>query len=137
MLTKFGINDKNKEVISYIFFGGLTTVVNYIVYFLFTRVFHVDYLVSNWFAWAFAVLFAYLTNRKWVFQSTAQGFGPRMREFLAFVAARLVSLGMDMAIMYVGVSVLGIGDFWVKTVSQVVVIAANYVFSKVFVFRKA
>lgn len=126
---------KRKEVFSYLFFGVLTTLVNYIVYFLLTRAFHVEYLWANGMAWVAAVLFAYFTNRKWVFSSQVKGFGPRLREFTAFVAARLLSLGIDMGIMYVGVSVLQIGDFWVKTASQVIVIVANYLFSKLFVFR--
>lgn len=126
---------KNREVFAYLFFGVLTTLVNYIVYFIATRLFHVPYLWANALAWVLAVLFAYITNRRWVFISKNPSI---ISEMSRFFAARLASLGIDMAIMYIGIDVLGFGekDFWVKTLSQVVVILLNYIFSKIFVFRE-
>lgn len=128
----------NREIMSYLVFGVLTTVVNYIVYFACTRLFHIDYLVSNGLAWILAVLFAFVTNRRWVFQSEAEGFSEVFVEGVRFFGGRVASLILDMAIMYVGISLMGLGDydFWVKTVSQVAVIVSNYAISKFFVFRK-
>ena len=129
---------RRREVFAYLFFGVLTTVVNYIVYGLATRIFAINYLASNALAWLFAVLFAYLTNRRWVFQSRATGFGAQGLEFLRFVGGRVASLGIDMGIMFLGITVLHLAayDFWVKTVAQIFVVVSNYAISKYFVFRE-
>lgn len=125
------------EVLSYLVFGVLTTVVNYIVYFFLTRALSVNYLIANGAAWVIAVLFAYVTNRKFVFESTSTTTSERLQELVKFVGGRVASLAADMLIMYIGIDLLGLGaqDFWVKTFSQVVVIVMNYVISKWFVFK--
>lgn len=129
---------RRREVLAYLFFGVLTTVVNYIVYGLATRVFAINYLASNALAWLFAVLFAYFTNRRWVFQSRATGLDAQGLEFLRFVGGRIASLGIDMGIMFLGITVLHLAtyDFWVKTVAQIFVVVSNYAISKYFVFRE-
>ncbi|MDY3052012.1 MAG: GtrA family protein [Ndongobacter sp.] len=132
------ILNKYRELITYLIFGVLTTLVNYVVYFVATRILRIDYLPANGLAWIISVLFAYWTNRKWVFQSTARGFRAIAPEAGRFIGGRVSSLILDMGIMYIGITLMGLGayDFWVKTVSQVVVIVANYVISKYFVFQK-
>ena len=65
---------KYKEVIAYLFFGGLTTVVNIVAYFVCTSIFALNYLVANAIAWVASVAFAYVTNRTWVFESKVKGF---------------------------------------------------------------
>ncbi len=137
---------KYKEPILYVFFGGLTTVVNYIVYFSCTAGLKLGWSAATVLAWVGAVLFAYVTNRKWVFESRTKGARKVALEFLEFVAARLLSLGMEWVTLkllldilhmntYVYAS-LPVGEFAAKTVAQVIVIVANYVFGKWFVFRK-
>lgn len=137
---------KYKEPILYVFFGGLTTVVNYIVYFSCTAGLKLGWSAATVLAWVGAVLFAYVTNRKWVFESRTKGARKVALEFLEFVAARLLSLGMEwvtlkllLDVLHVNTYVyasLPVGEFAAKTVAQVIVIVANYVFGKWFVFRK-
>lgn len=128
---------KYREPITYLFFGVLTTVVNYIVYFVATRGLSLHYMVATVFSWATAVTFAFFTNRKWVFQSLADSSREKWAEFLKFVGGRLLSLLLEAAIMFIGVELLRLGryDWAVKTVAQVGVVVSNYFLSKFFVFK--
>jgi putative flippase GtrA len=127
---------KYKEVIAYLFFGGLTTVVNIVAYFVCTSIFALNYLVANAIAWVASVAFAYVTNRTWVFESKVKGFSAILREVTAFVGCRVLSGVMDMAIMFVSVDLIGIPDGIAKFITQVVVVVLNYLFSKLIIFRK-
>lgn len=129
---------KYREVIMYLIFGVLTTVVSLAIYYglVFTIIDPNNGImlqIANFISWFGALIFAYVTNRKFVFQSHEQN---KVKEALSFAGARLVTLFMDMAIMFVGVTLMHGNDKIVKLISQVVVIVANYVFSKIFVFRK-
>jgi len=126
----------NKEVLLYLIFGVLTTAVNFIVYTFFTRVLLVDELISNIFAWVFAVTFAYVTNKKYVFSSKSTTAKQLTKELTSFFLARLFSLGVDMSIMYIGIRVLFVFDMYVKLFSQVVIVILNYVLSKFIIFKK-
>lgn len=127
--------DKYKDMIPYVIFGVLTTVVNIVAYWLFYRVFHVYMMVSNIIAWFASVLFAYLTNRKWVFHSEAETFEDYRKEILAFFAARLGTGILDWLIMFIFAKQLGLNDMVIKIVSNVVVIVLNYVASKFWIFK--
>ncbi len=127
---------KYREVILYVFFGVLTTLVNWGSYWALADVLHIPYLASTVIAQILAILFAYVTNRKWVFESKAHGFKEILGEMLRFFSARGVSLLLDLGCMYLGVDLLHINDKLMKLLANVVVVAANYVFSKLFVFRK-
>lgn len=127
---------KYREVILYAFFGALTTLVNWGSYWALADVLRIPYLASTVIAQVLAILFAYVTNRKWVFESRACGFKEVMGEMLRFFSARGVSLLLDLGCMYVGVDLLHINDKLMKLLANVVVVIANYVFSKLFVFRK-
>ena len=126
---------KYKEVISYLFFGVLTTVVNFVVYFACTDGLHINYLAATAVSWVAAVLFAYVTNRKWVFGSKVSGFMPILREMAVFVGCRVFSGVMDMGIMFISVDMIGISDRIAKFVTQVAVVVLNYIFSKIIIFR--
>lgn len=126
---------KYREVILYVFFGGLTTVVNWVSYWFCADIIHMDYLWSTVVAQVLAILFAYVTNRIWVFESKVHGFREIMKEMLRFFSARLVSFFIDLGCMYVGVDLLHINDKLMKLLSNVVIVITNYVFSKLFVFR--
>ena len=126
---------KYKEVISYLFFGVLTTVVNFVVYFACTDGLHINYLAATAVSWVAAVLFAYVTNRKWVFESKVSGFMPIPREMAVFVGCRVFSGVMDMGIMFISVDMIGISDRIAKFVTQVAVVVLNYIFSKIIIFR--
>lgn len=127
---------KYKEIIAYLFFGVLTTIVNIVVYFVCTSVLGLNYLVANAISWVVSVAFAYVTNRTWVFQSKVKGFSAIVREMTAFVGCRLLSGAMDMVIMFVSVDVIGIPDSVAKFITQVAVVVLNYLFSKLIIFRK-
>ena len=99
---------KYKEVISYLFFGVLTTVVNFVVYFACTDGLHINYLAATAVSWVAAVLFAYVTNRKWVFESKVSGFMPILREMAVFVGCRVFSGVMEMGNMIFSVDMIGI-----------------------------
>ena len=126
---------KYKEVISYLFFGVLTTVVNFVVYFACTDGLHINYLAATAVSWVAAVLFAYVTNRKWVFESKVSGFMPILREMAVFVGCRVFSGVMDMGIMFISVDMIGISDRIAKFVTQVAVVVLNYILSKIIIFR--
>ena len=129
---------KYKEIINYVIVGGLTTFVSLGVYYgLVLTVLDpkkpLQLQAANVISWIAAVTFAYVTNRRFVFEShNKQVF----REILSFFTARVGTLLMDMAIMFVGTTVLHFSDKIVKLVVQVIVLVANYVLSKLWVFRK-
>ncbi len=127
---------KYREMILYLVFGGLTTLVNIFSYFVLTDLGHIDYLVSTAIAWVLSVLFAYFTNRVWVFQSTASGAGALFKEMGSFFACRLFSGAVDLGIMFLCVSILGWPDKLIKILANVLVIILNYLFSKLFIFKK-
>lgn len=129
---------KYKEVISYLIFGVLTTVVSLVVYYLSVFTFlspdnAFELQIANIISWIAGVCFAYFTNRKYVFESKEEN---KLKEAGKFVLARVVTLVMDMAIMWIGVTLLHRNDKIIKLISQIVIIVSNYVFSKIFVFRK-
>lgn len=127
---------KYKELILYVFFGGLTTLVNWGGYWLLADVFHVPYLWATAIAQIASILFAYVTNRIWVFESKAKGAGPIFWEMVRFFGCRAASFVLDLLCMRVGVGGLHINDKVMKLLSNVIVVIVNYVFSKLLVFRK-
>ena len=132
---------KYKEIINYLIFGVLTTVVSLATkYLLLFTILDASNAVQLQIAvvtsWVTACLFAYITNRIWVFESKSKEI---LKEMTKFFAARLATLGMEMLIMFIFVTVLGLNtDMWVVVwtlVSQVVIIIGNYVLSKLIVFK--
>lgn len=121
-----------KELISYIFFGILTTVVNIVVYYIFGDVLGINYVISNIIAWFLSVLFAYITNRIWVFESENDNI---LKEIILFFGGRLFSGVVDTLLMVLFIEVLLIGDFISKIIIQVIVVILNYVISKLIVFK--
>lgn len=126
----------NKEIILYLVFGILTTAVNFIVYSVATRLFSIEELLANALSWLIAVIFAYITNKLFVFSSKSWTFEIITKELSGFLTARVFSLGVDTLIMFLGIKILLMFDLYVKLFSQVVVVILNYVLSKYFVFKK-
>ncbi len=126
---------KYREIILYIFFGGLTTFVNWGSYWLLTDLLQVQYMAAAFWAQIISILFAYVTNRTWVFDSKVRGAKGIVVEMVKFFGARGISLLLDMACMFIGVDLLRMNDKVTKVISSVAVVIANYVFSKLFVFR--
>ena len=127
---------KHRETILYIVFGVLTTLVNIAAYYVLTRWLAADAAIAAAVAWLLSVLFAYGTNRKWVFESRANGLRAVLAEMIAFFAARLATGLMDIGIMALFVDALHWPDMPVKIASNVLVVILNYAFSKLIVFRK-
>ena len=136
------IYKKYEEVINYLVMGGLATVVNlgvkYALLFTILDAENATQLqISVIISWIAACLFAYFTNRIIVFKSKSKHI---IKEFLSFISARLLTLGMEMLIMFIFVTALGLNsDLWVviwSIVAQIVVIVSNYFFSKLFIFKK-
>lgn len=152
---------KYREIIMYIIFGALTTLVSIVTYFIIRSVFPDEQsapvflkwtyrlsfgdgdsstILPNIISWIVSVTFAYITNRIWVFRSKVKGLSKNIVQALSFYAARLFTLFVDIAIMYLLVNLPaiqnGVYEFCVKIFSNIVVLVLNYVFSKVFIFRK-
>lgn len=134
----FEIYKKNKEIINYLIVGALTTVVSLAVYYLCVFTFlnpenALQLQIANILSWIAGVAFAYFTNRKFVFESKEENI---LREATKFTSSRLITLALDMIIMWLGVTILKANDKIIKLLSQVVVIVGNYILSKIFVFKK-
>lgn len=129
---------KYKEIISYLIFGVLTTIVSLAVYYISVFTFlnpdnSIQLQIANILSWIAGVAFAYFTNRKYVFESKNEN---KLKEATKFVSSRITTLLLDMFIMWLGVTILHFSDKLIKLVSQVLVIIGNYVLSKLFVFKK-
>lgn len=123
-----------RELIDYAFFGGLTTVVNIVVFFILDTGFQWPYLIANAIAIILSILFAYITNKIWVFKSNTQNARETFLEFFRFLGFRLISGLADMLTMWVLVDLLTIDTSLSKLATQFIVVVLNYVFSKFFIF---
>lgn len=133
---------KYKEIINYLIFGVLTTIVNLVTkYILLFTIFDASNPIQLQstiiVSWIVAVLFAYFTNRKFVFESTNKN---KLKEFISFIIARISTLLLEMIIMWFFVTLLKLNsNLYViifTIIAQVAVVIGNYVFSKLFVFKK-
>ena len=134
MIKKFC--DKYSDMIPYLIFGVLTTLVNIAAYWLLAHPLGLPTVPSTVIAWVLAVLFAYVTNRKWVFHSEATTRQEIIKEGVSFYLCRLGTGVLDWLGMYVMVVVLHWNDLIVKVALNIVVIVLNYVASRLIVFRK-
>lgn len=128
--------NRYKDLIPYLFFGVCTTIVNIVVYWLCAHVLGMGVMISTVTAWILAVLFAYFTNRKWVFHSEARGIECISKEIAAFFSCRLTTGVLDWLMMYVFVERLHFNDVLIKTIANILVIVLNYIASKWIIFRK-
>lgn len=128
---------RSQSVIAYLVFGVLTTVVNVVSYWACARALRLPTMPSTIIAWVLAVGFAYVTNRKWVFQSDAHTFAEILSETARFFSARLATGVVDWLCMFLFVEILGFDDLIVKFLANAVVIILNYVASKLLVFRSS
>jgi len=126
---------KYKEIILYLIFGGLTTLTNIVAYIVFARVFHMELVAANGTALALSILFAYITNKIFVFESRTETWKEGLQEFVSFIVCRLATAVLDMFLMYVTVTVFGFYDLLMKVIVNIVVIVLNFVFSKLVIFK--
>ena len=127
---------KNREVVLYLLFGFLTTVLNVIVFAGCVRLLNFGILVSNVFAWIISVLFAYLTNRRFVFDSRASSAIDIIKECLVFFAGRIGTGIFDIIAVYIVVEILLFNDIITKIVVNFLVVVFNYLISKFLVFKR-
>mgnify|MGYP004548457507 CR=1 FL=1 len=125
---------KNKEILLYLFFGGLTFLVSISSYAVFNIRIGWNALTANIVSWILAVAFAYTTNRIWVFESSTDRGSNLIKEITCFVGGRIATLVIEELILFIFITELEMNSILVKIVAQVVVIVLNYVISK-FVFR--
>ena len=138
-MKKFiNIYHKYKEIINYLIFGFLTTLICLSVYYILTSTIlnpnnPILLQISNILSWTSGVIFAYITNKKYVFNSKNKNI---KKEFTSFIIARLITLFIDMIIMFIGVTIIKGNDKIIKIIYQIVVIISNYLFSKLIIFKK-
>lgn len=142
----------NREVLSYLFFGVLTTLVALLMFYLPDKLFSAvgymgvvhyatgsakdfSYIESNVISWICAVAFAFVTNKLFVFESHSWERRTVLREAGTFVGGRLATLLVDTAMMFLFVTVIGMHEMLAKLIVQVVIVILNYVISKLIVFR--
>ena len=124
---------RNKSVILYIFFGGLTTIVSIGSFAFFNILLSINELISNAISWIMAVIFAYITNKIWVFNSNSKG-KTIIKEIVAFFSGRITTFGIEEILLFIFVTWLKFNGLVIKTMAQVFVLIANYFISKIFVF---
>ena len=140
---------KNKSVLLYLFFGGLTTLVSILTFWLaelfirsdfnvsiFGSMYSTKVVLSNAISWICAVLFAFFTNRIWVFNSPTDSWTGFFKQMAAFFGGRFATFLLETVILVVFVSILNFNEMLMKIIAQLVVLVSNYVISKLIVFRK-
>lgn len=138
METIKGLYFEYQEIINYLVFGVLSTVVNFVSYFIFAKILHIEEIISSGLSWFCAVLFAYITNKIFVFESKTETKTAFFKELISFFACRILSGALcDVGTFAVMVKVLNINDIIAKIVTQVMVIVVNYVFSKLIIFKNS
>jgi len=126
---------KHKEIIVYVIFGVLTTAVDFATYILLTRLFSMNEDASNVIAQIVAIIFAFFTNKLYVFNDKSMKMRDVLSQFAKFASVRLVTLVLNSGLFFV-MNKVGINDIITKAVVSVIVIILNYIFSKLIVFRK-
>ena len=127
---------KYKEIILYVFFGGLATVVSIGSFAWCDVVMHMDPLVANLISWILAVTFAYITNSLWVFDARPHGIKELLCQAAGFFGGRVLTLVIEEAILLIFINGLGLPRVGVKVCAQVVVLVSNYIISKWIVFKE-
>lgn len=127
---------KYEEIIKYLIIGVLTTIINYLVFVIAINSFGIEMHISNIIAWIVSVIFAYFTNKLFVFESKSFAFQIIGKEILSFGAARVFSLVLEEIILYVFVNLLNMNQLIIKLIANVIVIIVNYVLSKFIIFKK-
>lgn len=122
------------QILMYIVTGGFTTFVNLFVFWFCESVAGTNYQVANVIAWFFAVAFAYITNKLYVFESKTTSTKLLLKEIVDFFSVRVLTLLLEMACLYVFIDLMGMSTMVGKIIASVFVLVSNYVFSKLFVF---
>lgn len=125
----------NRETISYVICGVLTTIVSMGVYWLGYDFLNMDVLIANILSWIISVSFAYVVNKIFVFQSKTRQFNEILKEVIAFFGGRVGTLLVETLILFIFVTLIGLHEMLVKLAAQFIVLVLNYVISKLFIFK--
>lgn len=131
----FFVINKYSEIIRYLIVGVLTTVVSIVSYFVCAKICMISYMISTVLSWIISVLFAFVTNKWFVFQSKTKEKQKVFKECIDFFGCRIMTLLIEMVMMWLFVDMIHVDDVISKIIVQFVVIVLNYVFSKLFVFQ--
>lgn len=126
---------KTKLITSYLFFGILTTIVNIAVFYALTQWTNLPYLISNVFAWILSMLFAYITNRQFVFSMDKNNQNNFLKECTYFFSGRLLTGVLDMGLMFVFVTLLSLNNTISKIIVNIIVVVLNFLISKFIIFN--
>jgi Predicted membrane protein len=126
-----------RELIVYLIAGILTTILNLVIYYACTILFNIDYRISNGIAWVIAVLFAFFTNKYFVFLSMDNNLSVISKELISFTACRIFSLAFEMFSLIFMVESIKINNSIAKVFLSFIVVIINYVFSKLFIFKSS
>lgn len=132
----WGLYKKHEEGINYLIFGFLAFVLNYILYDVFASLLHMHYLIATALSWVLTVIFAYWTNHTFVFKSKNIGASALIKEFTAFISARILTELLELVLMYLMVDVAAMNLRIAKLIGQTVIILTNYFLSKLWIFKK-
>ncbi len=127
---------KHKEILLYLFFGGCAFIISIGSYAIANVVLGIHELVANIISWILAVLFAFFTNRSWVFNGDTHSAKEFAVQLINFVAGRLVTLGVEELMLFVFITLFHFNSILIKVIAQIVVILLNYIISKFWVFKK-
>lgn len=133
---------KHREGMRYLIFGGLATMVNILTYIIFAKLIFInlnDNLrvnLSNILAIVASILFAYITNKLWVFETKTDSKKDLLKEFISFIGCRIVTAVLDMGLMQVTVNIFNWNEILMKILVNIIVILLNFIFSKLIIFKK-
>lgn len=124
--------EKLREVSAYLIFGVLTTLVNIISFYIFNNLLNIDYLIANIISWFLSIIFAYITNKNYVFKNHKEN---NFKTFILFISSRLTTLLLDMLFMILLIEKIQISEINSKIIVQIMVVIINYLLSKLIVFK--
>lgn len=136
MEKPFVIYEKYRQIISYLFWGIITTIINVGIFECLYLWANWNYMVNNTIAWFVSVLVAYLSNRAYVFHSITKGIRAYIHEVISFFGGRLLVLALEQGILFVGITLMSSNQLVVKIIDNVIVIILNYFWSKWAVFKR-
>lgn len=126
----------NRETITYTIAGIMTTVLNFVSYYILCNILGIESLIANTIAWVIAVLFAYVMNDLWVFQSEKESIIKDCLKIVKFFGARILSFIVEQFGMFLFVNLFKFNNVIMKAFLMVVVIVLNYLLSKIYIFKK-
>ncbi|MBC6297459.1 cell wall teichoic acid glycosylation protein GtcA [Listeria sp. FSL L7-1517] len=127
--------DEIHSILMYLIMGGFTTLINIVAFWFCEEVLGWDYRVANTIAWIASVLFAYFSNKKYVFESYTPSWKDKLREASSFFGFRFLTYIVDILVMILLISVLSVDELWAKIWTNIIVLVLNYVFSKWIIFK--